>query len=78
MELIRLSVGGVRGAKPIRLAIACGYARALVRFLAAQILAAGKTPPYLHVKSENEAKVVYQKIGFRLRAAIWLTVISLR
>ena len=54
-----------------------GYARALVTFLAAQILAAGKTP-FLHVKTENEAKVVYQKIGFRLRAEIWLTVISLR
>jgi ribosomal protein S18 acetylase RimI-like enzyme len=54
-----------------------GYARALVTFLATQILAAGKTP-FLHVKSENEAKVVYQKIGFRLRAAIRLTVISLR
>jgi len=54
-----------------------GYARALVRFLAAQILATGKTP-FLHVKSENGAKVVYQKIGFRLRAAIRLTVISLR
>jgi ribosomal protein S18 acetylase RimI-like enzyme len=54
-----------------------GYARALVTFIAAQILAAGKTP-FLHVKSENEARVVYQKIGFRLRAAIWLTVISLR
>jgi predicted GNAT family acetyltransferase len=54
-----------------------GYARALVTFLAAQILAAGKTP-FLHVKSENGAKVVYQKIGFRLRAAIYLTVISIR
>jgi ribosomal protein S18 acetylase RimI-like enzyme len=54
-----------------------GYARALVTFLATQILAAGRTP-FLHVKSENGAKVVYQKIGFRLRAAIWLTVISLR
>jgi ribosomal protein S18 acetylase RimI-like enzyme len=54
-----------------------GYARALVTFLAAEILAAGKTP-FLHVKSENDAKVVYQKIGFRLRAAICLTVISLR
>jgi len=52
-----------------------GYARALVTFLAAQILAAGKTP-FLHVKTENEAKVVYQKIGFRLRSEIWLTVIS--
>jgi ribosomal protein S18 acetylase RimI-like enzyme len=54
-----------------------GYARGLVTFLAAQILATGKTP-FLHVKSENGAKVVYQKIGFRLRAAICLTVISLR
>ena len=54
-----------------------GYARGLVTFLAAQILATGKTP-FLHVKSENGAKVVYQKIGFRLRAEIWLTVISFR
>src|SRR5258707_1420944 len=54
-----------------------GYARALVTFLAAQSLAAGKTP-FLHVKSENGAKAVYQKIGFRLRAAISLTVISFR
>jgi ribosomal protein S18 acetylase RimI-like enzyme len=53
-----------------------GYARDLTSFLAAQILAAGKTP-FLHVKSENGAKVVYQKIGFRLRAAMHLTVISL-
>jgi hypothetical protein len=54
-----------------------GYARALVTFLTAQILAAGKIP-FLHVKSENGAKVVYQKSGFRLRAAICLTVISVR
>jgi ribosomal protein S18 acetylase RimI-like enzyme len=54
-----------------------GYARDLTTFLAAQILAVGKTP-FLHVKSENGAKVVYRNIGFRLRAAICLTVISLR
>jgi ribosomal protein S18 acetylase RimI-like enzyme len=54
-----------------------GYARALVTFLAAQILAAGKIP-FLHVKSENSAKVLYQEIGFRSRAAICLTVMSLR
>jgi hypothetical protein len=54
-----------------------GYARELTTFLAAQILAAGKTP-FLHVKSENGAKVVYQKIGFCLRATIYLTVISIR
>jgi predicted GNAT family acetyltransferase len=52
-----------------------GYARTLVTFLTAQIVAAGKTP-FLHVKSENGAKVVYHKIGFRLRAAMYLTVIS--
>jgi len=54
-----------------------GYARALTTFVAAQILAAGKIP-FLHVKSENGAKVVYEQLGFRLRAAICLTVISLR
>ena len=54
-----------------------GYARDLVTFLTAQIQAAGKTP-FLHVKSENGAKVVYQKIGFRLRSAMYLTVISVR
>jgi ribosomal protein S18 acetylase RimI-like enzyme len=54
-----------------------GYARDLTTFLAAQILTAGKSP-FLHVKSENGAKAVYEKIGFRLRAAICLTVISLR
>jgi predicted GNAT family acetyltransferase len=53
-----------------------GYARDLTSFLAAQILAAGKTP-FLHVKSENGAKVVYPKIGCRLSTAIYLTVISL-
>jgi len=54
-----------------------GYAQALTMFLAAQIQAAGKIP-FLHVKSENGAKVVYQKIGFRVRAATYLTVIYLR
>jgi GNAT superfamily N-acetyltransferase len=52
-----------------------GYARALVTFLTGQILAAGKTP-FLHVKSENGAKLLYQKIGFRLHASMHLTVIS--
>jgi GNAT superfamily N-acetyltransferase len=54
-----------------------GYAQALTTYLAAQIQAAGKTP-FLHVKSENGAKVVYEKIGFRVRAAIYLTVIYRR
>jgi predicted GNAT family acetyltransferase len=38
-----------------------GYARDLTTFLAAQILAAAKTP-FLHVKSENGAKVVIRKL----------------
>jgi len=54
-----------------------GYARTLTTFAAARILAAGKIP-FLHVKSENGAKVVYQEIGLRVRAAIYLTVIYLR
>src|SRR5262249_811483 len=53
------------------------YARGLVPCLAAEIFAGGKTP-FLHVKSENGEKVVYQKIRYRLRAPISLTVISLR
>jgi FR47-like protein len=54
-----------------------GYAQALTTFLAAQIRAEEKTP-FLHVKSDNGAKVVYQKNGFRLRVAICLTVLSFR
>jgi hypothetical protein len=46
-----------------------------VTFLAAQIQAVGKTP-FLHVKSGNGAKEIYQQIGFRLLVTIWLTVIS--
>jgi predicted GNAT family acetyltransferase len=38
----------------------------------------GGKDSFFHVKSENGAKVAYQKIGFRLRAAIRLTVISIR
>jgi len=54
-----------------------GYTQALVTFLTTKIQATGETP-FLHVKSENGAKVVYQKIGFRLRAAMCLSVISVR
>ena len=38
-----------------------GYARDLVTFVAAQILAAGKTP-FLHVESENGAKWFINKL----------------
>lgn len=54
-----------------------GYGRALVSFLTAKIQAAKKTP-FLHVIPENGAKAMYQKVGFRLRRALHLTVVTLR
>ncbi|MDG3006133.1 GNAT family N-acetyltransferase [Paludisphaera mucosa] len=54
-----------------------GHARTLVAYLASQIRAAGGTP-FLHVKSENGAKSLYEKLGFRVRRAIQLTVIARR
>jgi ribosomal protein S18 acetylase RimI-like enzyme len=54
-----------------------GDAKALVTFLAALILAEGKIP-FLHVKSQNGAKVLYEKIGFHVRRMIHLTVIARR
>ena len=54
-----------------------GYARDLNDVSRSSDSGGGKDS-FLHVKSENGAKVVYRKIGFRLRAAICLTVISLR
>jgi predicted GNAT family acetyltransferase len=52
-----------------------GHARRLVAFLAAQTLREGRIP-FLHVKGENTAKVLYEKLGFRLRRALELTVIA--
>jgi predicted GNAT family acetyltransferase len=52
-----------------------GHARGLVEFLVAQTLAEGKVP-FLHVKEENGAKSLYEKIGFHVRRAIQLTVIG--
>jgi ribosomal protein S18 acetylase RimI-like enzyme len=52
-----------------------GHARGLVEFLVAQTLAEGKVP-FLHVKEENGAKLLYEKIGFHVRRAIQLTVIG--
>lgn len=52
-----------------------GYSRALVTFLAARILAEEKIP-FLHVKSENGAKSLYESIGFRVRRPVHLTVIT--
>ena len=52
-----------------------GFARTLVAYLVAQTLKEGKMP-FLHVKDENGAKVLYQRHGFRVRRTIQLTVIS--
>jgi ribosomal protein S18 acetylase RimI-like enzyme len=53
-----------------------GLARGLVAFLIAQIVREGNVP-ILHVKGENnEAKRLYEKLGFHVRRAVQLTVIS--
>ena len=52
-----------------------GFARTLVAYLVAQTLNEGKIP-FLHVKAENGAKILYQKLGFRVRRTIQLTVVS--
>jgi predicted GNAT family acetyltransferase len=52
-----------------------GHAWALVVFLVRQILAEGAVP-FLHVKAENGAKALYEKIGFRVRRTVHLTVIA--
>ena len=54
-----------------------GYARALVAALAGQVLAEG-CKPFLHVKTENGAKGLYKSLGFRVRKAIQLTVLTPR
>ncbi|CAN7336619.1 GNAT family N-acetyltransferase [Pseudoduganella sp. LjRoot289] len=51
-----------------------GHARALMQALMAQIQASGKTP-FLHVKTENGAKQVYEKLGFAVRREICFSVI---
>jgi GNAT superfamily N-acetyltransferase len=52
-----------------------GYARALVAGLAAMALAEDCTP-FLHVKTDNGAKGLYEALGFRVRRVIHLTVIT--
>lgn len=52
-----------------------GYAKALVAYQAARIHGDGRTP-FLHVKTENGAKLVYEKLGFRVRRPIRYTVLA--
>jgi GNAT superfamily N-acetyltransferase len=51
-----------------------GYARALMLPLMGKAVAEGQLP-ILHVKTENGAKHLYEKLGFRVRRAIRLTSI---
>jgi ribosomal protein S18 acetylase RimI-like enzyme len=55
-----------------------GHARALLVYLAARILAEGRTP-FLHVVPENGgAKSLYERVGFTVRRTNQLTVITRR
>jgi predicted GNAT family acetyltransferase len=54
-----------------------GHARALVVALATQTFAEERLP-FLHVKSENGAKALYEKLGFVVRRIIHLTVLVRR
>ncbi len=54
-----------------------GFARSLISRLAARVLGEGKIP-FLHVKTENAAKIVYEKLGFRVRRPIRFTLIAPR
>jgi len=53
-----------------------GHAKALVSFLAKQILSDGRVP-FLHVRPDNlPAKKVYEKLGFRVRRVVQLMVLA--
>jgi ribosomal protein S18 acetylase RimI-like enzyme len=54
-----------------------GYAKRLVTGLAARALAEGSIP-FLHVKTENGAKGLYEALGFRVRRTLTLTVVTPR
>ena len=54
-----------------------GYAKALMLLLMADAARAGRRP-MLHVKTENGAKYLYEKLGFSVRREIRLTVIRPR
>jgi predicted GNAT family acetyltransferase len=51
-----------------------GHARSLMLMLMGQIGAEGRTP-FLHVKTENGAKIVYEKLGYTVRREIYFSVI---
>jgi predicted GNAT family acetyltransferase len=52
-----------------------GYAKHLMSYVGARIQAEGKTP-FLHVKTDNGARLLYEKLGFELRCPMNLNVIT--
>lgn len=52
-----------------------GYGNALMSVVMAGIMSRGETP-LLHVRTENPALLLYQKMGFRVRAQLHLAVIK--
>jgi predicted GNAT family acetyltransferase len=54
-----------------------GFGRMLMTAMSSMLLSEGRTP-FLHVKTENGAKQLYERLGFRVRRPIRLTVIARR
>ncbi len=54
-----------------------GYGRTLMEAMVAHVQDGGGLP-FLHVKNENGAKRLYEKLGFRVRREMRLTVFSAR
>lgn len=53
-----------------------GYAAGLMRLVARRMLAQGKTP-FLHAYASNEGAIgLYETLGFRMRRAVRLTVVT--
>jgi len=52
-----------------------GYARTLMETLMRREFAEGRVP-FLHVKNENGAKLLYERLGFEVRAPMHLTVVT--
>jgi predicted GNAT family acetyltransferase len=54
-----------------------GHARTLMQWLLSEITREGKVP-FLHVKAENGAKRLYEKLGFHVRRVLHLNVVARR
>jgi ribosomal protein S18 acetylase RimI-like enzyme len=52
-----------------------GYGNALMSAVISRVMTRGETP-FLHVKTENAAVHLYEKLGFRVRAQLHLAVIK--